>query len=295
MSSNSSSGDYDLRSLHHERRMLAVYRRQSSHDPSVISRSRTRAGGPRLSSGRCTATRSGAAFVGRAGETLARASRAASRASTRAPNSSSSPPLRHRRSRARSLHHAHHVGPEPARRRAARGQAFRPRAHTSTSPKFTRSSPARSSSRSRTRRARPSLLWKPRAPRPTAAGGAAVPTRSTRAWRVRRARGGLRAAPRRSRAAWRKSLYRLARRRGRARRRRVRSHHGQTLAASRASSTRPDHHPKLYVWLPGSLSLCALARERGLPHARLAERHEREAEDYARLPPELLYRRASER
>jgi hypothetical protein len=53
----------------------------------------------------------------------------------------------------------------------------------------------------------------------------------------------------------------------------------------------PNHHPKLYVWLPG-LSLCALAASAGFPADWLAERHEREAEGYARLPPELLRRTA---
>jgi hypothetical protein len=53
----------------------------------------------------------------------------------------------------------------------------------------------------------------------------------------------------------------------------------------------PNHHPKLYAWLPG-LSLCALAASAGFPAGWLAERHEREAEGYARLPPELLRRTA---
>ena len=35
-SANPTSADYDLRSLNHERRMLAVYRRQSSHDPAAL-------------------------------------------------------------------------------------------------------------------------------------------------------------------------------------------------------------------------------------------------------------------
>ncbi len=51
----------------------------------------------------------------------------------------------------------------------------------------------------------------------------------------------------------------------------------------------PNHHPKLYAWLPG-LSLCALAASAGFPMGWLAERHERDAEGYARLPPELLRR-----
>ena len=54
----------------------------------------------------------------------------------------------------------------------------------------------------------------------------------------------------------------------------------------------PNHHPKLYAWLPG-LSLCALAASAGFPMNWLAERHERDAEGYARLPPELLRRESS--
>jgi hypothetical protein len=53
----------------------------------------------------------------------------------------------------------------------------------------------------------------------------------------------------------------------------------------------PNHHPKLYAWLPG-LSLCALAASAGFPMGWLAERHGRNAEGYARLPPELLRRTA---
>ena len=49
----------------------------------------------------------------------------------------------------------------------------------------------------------------------------------------------------------------------------------------------PDHHPKLCVWLPG-LALCALAASAGFPTEWLARRHERGAPGYARLPPELL-------
>jgi hypothetical protein len=48
-----------------------------------------------------------------------------------------------------------------------------------------------------------------------------------------------------------------------------------------------NHHPKLYVWLPG-VALCALATSAGLPMEWLRERHETNATAYARLPPELL-------
>lgn len=50
-----------------------------------------------------------------------------------------------------------------------------------------------------------------------------------------------------------------------------------------------NHHPKLYLWLPG-LALCALAASAGLPVGWLHERHEADAEGYARLPLALLRR-----
>jgi hypothetical protein len=48
-----------------------------------------------------------------------------------------------------------------------------------------------------------------------------------------------------------------------------------------------NHHPKLYLWLPG-LALCALAASAGLPMDWLHERHEIESGSYARLPLALL-------
>lgn len=48
-----------------------------------------------------------------------------------------------------------------------------------------------------------------------------------------------------------------------------------------------NHHPKLYVWLPG-VALCALATSAGLPMDWLRERHEANAVGYLRLPPKLL-------
>lgn len=55
----------------------------------------------------------------------------------------------------------------------------------------------------------------------------------------------------------------------------------------------PDHHPKLYVWLPG-VALCTLAASARLPVAWLAERQQNEAtkELYARLPPDFFNRAA---
>lgn len=49
----------------------------------------------------------------------------------------------------------------------------------------------------------------------------------------------------------------------------------------------PNHHPKLYLWLPG-LALCALAASAGLPVDWLHERHEENAGGCARLPLALL-------
>ena len=48
-----------------------------------------------------------------------------------------------------------------------------------------------------------------------------------------------------------------------------------------------NHHPKLYVWLPG-LALCALAVSAALPMEWLDERHAAQAPGYTRLPLELL-------
>lgn len=55
----------------------------------------------------------------------------------------------------------------------------------------------------------------------------------------------------------------------------------------------PDHHPKLYVWLPG-VAVCTLAASARLPVAWLAERQQMEAtkELYAPLPPEFFRRAA---
>lgn len=49
----------------------------------------------------------------------------------------------------------------------------------------------------------------------------------------------------------------------------------------------PNHHPKLYLWLPG-LALCALAASAGLPVDWLHERHEENAGGSSRLPLVLL-------
>lgn len=49
-----------------------------------------------------------------------------------------------------------------------------------------------------------------------------------------------------------------------------------------------NHHPKLYLWLPG-IALCALATSAGLPMGWLRERHEANSSGYSRLPPELLH------
>lgn len=51
--------------------------------------------------------------------------------------------------------------------------------------------------------------------------------------------------------------------------------------------TDANHHPKLYVWLPG-LAVCALAASASLPVGWLAARYESKADGYERLPFELL-------
>ena len=51
--------------------------------------------------------------------------------------------------------------------------------------------------------------------------------------------------------------------------------------------TDANHHPKLYVWLPG-LAVCALAASAALPVGWLSERYESKADGYERLPFELL-------
>lgn len=49
----------------------------------------------------------------------------------------------------------------------------------------------------------------------------------------------------------------------------------------------PDHHPKLYLWLPG-IALCRLAMATGIPMDWVAERHVGQPAEYSRLPLELL-------
>lgn len=51
--------------------------------------------------------------------------------------------------------------------------------------------------------------------------------------------------------------------------------------------TDANHHPKLYVWLPG-LAVCALAASASLPIGWLAARYESKADGYERLPFDLL-------
>lgn len=59
------------------------------------------------------------------------------------------------------------------------------------------------------------------------------------------------------------------------------------LRLERFVRTDPNHHPKLYVWLPG-LALCALAASAALPTAWLSARYEAGAPGYDRLPHELI-------
>jgi hypothetical protein len=55
----------------------------------------------------------------------------------------------------------------------------------------------------------------------------------------------------------------------------------------RFTETDANHHPKLYVWLPG-LAACALAASAALPVGWLSQRYESRADGYERLPFELL-------
>jgi hypothetical protein len=59
------------------------------------------------------------------------------------------------------------------------------------------------------------------------------------------------------------------------------------LRLKRFVETDANHHPKLYVWLPG-LAVCALAASAALPVGWLSERYESKADGYERLPFELL-------
>ena len=59
------------------------------------------------------------------------------------------------------------------------------------------------------------------------------------------------------------------------------------LRLKRFVETDANHHPKLYVWLPG-LAVCALAASASLPVDWLAERYESKADGYERLPFDLL-------
>jgi hypothetical protein len=59
------------------------------------------------------------------------------------------------------------------------------------------------------------------------------------------------------------------------------------LRLKRFVETDANHHPKLYVWLPG-LAVCALAASASLPVKWLTEHYESKADGYERLPFELL-------
>lgn len=52
-------------------------------------------------------------------------------------------------------------------------------------------------------------------------------------------------------------------------------------------ATEADHHPKLYVWLPG-IALCAMAASAGVPMEWLQERYDARSFVYSRLPVELI-------
>jgi hypothetical protein len=61
------------------------------------------------------------------------------------------------------------------------------------------------------------------------------------------------------------------------------------IRLKRFVDTDADHHPKLYVWLPG-LALCALAASAGLPLEWLNDRRTTNSPLYARLPADLVNR-----
>lgn len=60
------------------------------------------------------------------------------------------------------------------------------------------------------------------------------------------------------------------------------------LRLERFVTAGPNHHPKLYVWLPG-IALCALAASAGLPIDWIEERRLQHAPGFSRLPTRLLH------
>lgn len=290
-SANQPSGDYDLRSLNHERRMLAVYRRQSAHDAGALQ--------PLANACWRAACFEWALY--RDAETVRRlwgeAAGALARGfARRQPGFDPSPDqlvlALHFAiaAREREAFTALAMSAPNLREGALReARAFRSsRAHFHLAEGYALV-------------ARALVEQKPNPARAAAASLEAARAESDRGWWERQ-------FPDPLDAAWRVSeheavcalLSAVARRvadepGGETREERDAAAAGEFARTVDETLARlehflahdPDHHPKLYAWLPG-LSLCALAASAAFPMDWLAERHERSAEGYERLPPELL-------
>lgn len=293
-SANQPTGDYDLRSLHHERRMLAVYRRQSAHDAGALQ--------PLANACWRAACFEWALY--RDAETVRRlwgeAAAALARGfARRQPGFDPSPDQL-----VLALHFA-----IAARER----EAFSTLAMSAPNLRDGVLHEARAFRSSRAHFhlaegyalvARALVEQKPNPARAAVASLEAARAESDRGWWERQ-------FPDPLDAAWRVSeheavcalLSAVARRVADERTGETREQEADEMAAEEFARTvdetlarlehflahDPDHHPKLDAWLPG-LSLCALAASAAFPMDWLAERHESGAEGYERLPPELLHR-----
>ncbi len=292
-SSDTPTGDYDLRSLNHERRMLAVYRRQSAHDAGAIQ--------PLANACWRAACFEWALY--RDAETVRRlwgeAAAALARGfARRQPGFDPSPDQL-----VLALHFA-----IAARER----EAFSTLAMSAPNLRDGALREARAYRSSRAHFhlaegyalvARALVEQKPNPARAAVASLEAARAESDRGWWERQ-------FPDPLDAAWRVSeheavcalLSAVARRVADEAKDEPREEADETAAEEFARTVDetlarlehflahdPDHHPKLYAWLPG-LSLCALAASAAFPMQWLAERHESDTEGYERLPPELLRR-----
>jgi len=295
-SANAPTGDYDLRSLNHERRMLGVYRRQSAHDPAALQPLANACW--RAACFEWTLYRDAETVRRLWGEAAGALARGFAR---RQPGFDPSPD---------QLILALHLA-IAARER----EAFTTLALTAPNLREGVLHEARAyrSSRTHCHRAEGNALVA-RAlveQKPQPAGGAvasleAARAESDRGWWERQ-------FPDPLDAAWRVSEHEAVCALLTAVARRVADESADADAraeADRAAAAEfaqtvdetlarlehfiahdPNHHPKLYSWLPG-LALCALAASAAFPTQWLAERHDREAEGFERLPPELLHGRA---
>lgn len=292
---NQPTGDYDLRSLHHERRMLAVYRRQSAHDGGAIQPLANACW--RAACFEWALYRDAATVRRLWGEAAAALARGFAR---RQPGFDPSPDQL-----VLALHFA-----IAARER----EAFTTLAMSAPNLRDGALREARAFRSSRAHFhlaegyalvARALVEQKPNAARAAAASLEAARAESDRGWWERQ-------FPDPLDAAWRVSeheavcalLSAVARRVADEQADENREEADDAAAEEFARTVDetlarlehfikhdPDHHPKLYAWLPG-LSLCALAASAGFPADWLAGRHESGAEGYERLPPELLRRTA---